>query len=103
VAVLVEHILHIAASGCIALGAGFFVAGTVGMLRLPDLFTRLHALTKADNLGLGLIMLGLILYAPGPFYAAKLLLLWVLVMVSGATGSHLIAKRALRGDGEDTQ
>ncbi len=96
-----DHLLDIAAALCIALGAGFFIAGTAGLLRLPDLFSRLHALTKADNLGLGLIMLGLILYAPEPFYAAKLLLLWVLVMVSGATGSHLIAKRALRGDGED--
>ena len=98
-----EHLLNIASAVCIVLGAGFFVAGTVGLLRLPDLYTRLHALTKADNLGLGLIMLGLILYAPDLFYAGKLLLLWVLVMVSGATGSHLIAKRALRGDGEDLQ
>jgi len=98
-----DHLLNIASAMCIALGAGFFVAGTVGLLRLPDLYTRLHALTKADNLGLGLIMLGLILYEPDLFYAGKLLLLWVLVMVSGATGSHLIAKRALRGDGEDLQ
>ena len=82
-------------------GAFFCLAGTVGLLRFPDPLTRLHALTKADNLGLGLIMLGLIIYAPGLFFAIKLLLLWVLVMVSGATGSHLIAKRALRGDGED--
>ncbi len=98
-----DHLLNIAAVICIVLGAAFFVAGTVGLLRLPDLYTRLHALTKADNLGLGLIMLGLILYAPDLFFAGKLLLLWVLVMVSGATGSHLIAKRALRGDGEDLQ
>jgi multicomponent Na+:H+ antiporter subunit G len=98
-----DHLLNIASAMCIVLGAGFFVAGTVGLLRLPDLYTRLHALTKADNLGLGLIMLGLILYEPDLFYAGKLLLLWVLVMVSGATGSHLIAKRALRGDGEDLQ
>jgi len=84
-------------------GAFFVVAGTVGLLRLPDLFSRLHALTKADNLGLGLIVLGLMPLAPDPFYAAKMLLLWLLVMVSGATGAHLIAKRALRRDGEDRQ
>jgi multicomponent Na+:H+ antiporter subunit G len=99
----VDAILPLLAAACVTLGAAFFVAGTIGLLRLPDLFSRLHALTKADNLGLGLIMLGLILYAPNLFYAVKLLLLWVLVMVSGATGSHLIAKRALRGDGEDIQ
>ncbi|MCF7983024.1 MAG: monovalent cation/H(+) antiporter subunit G [Thiohalocapsa sp.] len=82
-------------------GAFFFIAGTVGLLRLPDLFTRLHALTKADNLGLGLIMLGCVRFAPDGLYIAKMLLLWLLIMASGATASHLIAKRALRGDGED--
>jgi multicomponent Na+:H+ antiporter subunit G len=98
-----ETILHLIAAVSVTLGAAFFFAGTIGLLRLPDLFSRLHALTKADNLGLGLVMLGLILYEPDLFYAVKLLLLWVLVMVSGATGAHLIAKRALRGDGEDMQ
>jgi len=91
-------------SGLLVLTGGFFfVAGTVGLLRLPDLFSRLHALTKADNLGLGLIILGLLPFVPDVFYGAKLVLLWLLVMVSGATGAHLIAKRALRGDGEDPQ
>lgn len=82
-------------------GAFFFVAGSVGLIRLPDLFSRLHALTKADNLGLGLLVLGLIPLAPDAFYGIKLVLVWFLVMVAGATGAHLIAKRALRGDGED--
>ena len=41
-------------------GAFFFLAGTVGLLRFPDTLTRLHALTKADNLGLGLVVLGLL-------------------------------------------
>ncbi len=41
-------------------GAFFFVAGTAGLLRFPDTLTRLHALTKADNLGLGLVVLGLL-------------------------------------------
>jgi multicomponent Na+:H+ antiporter subunit G len=82
-------------------GALFFIAGTVGLLRLPDLFSRLHALTKADNLGLGMIMIAVLLQVPQLLFALKMLLLWVLVMVSGATGAHLIAKRAVRGDGED--
>ncbi len=96
-----DSLQQVIAALLIALGALFFIAGTVGLLRLPDLFTRLHALTKADNLGLGLIMLGLVVQTPDVFYAVKLVLLWVLVMVSGATGAHLIAKRALRDDGED--
>ena len=42
-------------------GAFFYLAGTVGLLRFPDAYTRLHALTKADNLGLALVVLGLLL------------------------------------------
>ncbi len=97
-----DFFLDIASALLAGLGALFFIAGTVGLLRLPDLFSRLHALTKADNLGLGMIMLAVLLQVPQPLFALKMLLLWVLVMVSGATGAHLIAKRAVRGDGEDT-
>ena len=46
-------------------GVFFFIAGTVGLLRFPDTLTRLHALTKADNLGLGLVVLGLLPRAHG--------------------------------------
>jgi multicomponent Na+:H+ antiporter subunit G len=82
-------------------GACFFVAGSVGLIRLPDRFSRLHALTKADNVGLGLLVLGLMPLAPDLRDALKLVLVWFLVVVAGATGAHLIAKRALRGDGDD--
>ncbi|NBC11120.1 MAG: cation:proton antiporter [Planctomycetes bacterium] len=94
-------VIDLASVALAAAGAFFFVAGTIGLLRLPDLFSRLHALTKADNLGLGLILLALLPQMPDLFHALKLLLLWVLVMIAGATGAHLIAKRAVRGDGED--
>jgi multicomponent Na+:H+ antiporter subunit G len=77
----------------IAAGAFFFVAGTVGLLRFPDTLSRLHALTKADNLGLGLVVLGLLPFAPGWLFALKLLLVWVLVLLSGATAAQLIAER----------
>jgi multicomponent Na+:H+ antiporter subunit G len=90
-------------AGFIAAGVFFFVAGTVGLLRLPDPLSRLHALTKADNLGLLLITIGLLVQRPEPFLGLKLLLIWLLVMAAGATGAHLIAKRALRGDGEDAR
>ncbi|MGE5154332.1 MAG: cation:proton antiporter [Bdellovibrio bacteriovorus] len=85
------------------IGAGlfFFIAGTLGLIRLPDPLSRLHALTKADNLGLLFLTLGLLPMAPNTLYGAKLLLIWVLVLAAGATGAHLIAKRSLRGDAED--
>lgn len=74
----------------------FFLAGTLGLLRFPDLFCRLHALTKADNLGLGLIVVALMFQAGSWQEVARLLLTWLLVLVAGATVAHLIARKALR-------
>ena len=77
-------------------GAIFFLAGTLGLLRFPDVYTRLHALTKADNLGLGLMITGLALQAETWAAAGKLLLIWLLVLLAGASVAHLIANGALR-------
>ena len=76
------------------LGAGFYLAGTIGLLRFPDVYTRLHALTKADNLGLGFIALGLAMQAQGVAAGLKLLLVWPLVLIASATVSFAIAGRA---------
>jgi multicomponent Na+:H+ antiporter subunit G len=73
-------------------GAFFFLAGTVGLLRFPDSFTRLHALTKADNLGLGLVVLGLLPQVSGVLAGLKLVAIWALVLLSGAAASQLIAR-----------
>lgn len=72
-------------------GAVFFMIGTLGLLRLPDVFTRIHALTKVDNLGLGLIMLALLPSAPGLAAALKLVLIWILTLGASATAGHLVA------------
>ena len=77
-------------------GAFFFLAGTVGLLRFPDTFTRLHALTKADNLGLGLVVLGLLPRVDGALVGLKLVAIWLLVLLSGAVASQLIARAARR-------
>jgi len=77
------------------LGGFFFLAGTAGLLRFPDVYTRLHALTKADNVGLGLIILGLAIQAPTWALVVKLFAIWVLVMISGAGVAHLVARTAL--------
>lgn len=75
-------------------GAVFFFAGTVGLLRFPDVYTRLHALTKADNVGLGLVVIGLALQAESWALAGKLLLIWLLVILAGASVAHLVAGAA---------
>lgn len=76
-------------------GAVFFLAGTIGMLRFPDVFTRLHALTKADNVGLGMIVLGLAVTSETWAVVGKLLLIWVLVLLAGSSVAHLIARGAI--------
>lgn len=77
-------------------GAFFFFAGTVGLLRFPDVYSRLHALAKADNLGLGCILLALALQADSIAAALKLMLIWPLVMAASAGISFAIARRADR-------
>lgn len=82
----------------VAAGAFFFLAGTVGLLRFPDTLTRLHALTKADNLGLGLVVLGLLPQVDSVFAGLKLVCIWLLVLLSSASVSQLIARYARRSD-----
>ena len=88
----------------LAVSAGFFffLAGTAGLLRFPDSYTRLHALTKADNLGLGLIVVGLLPQVDGVAGGLKLVCIWLLVLLSGGTASQLVA-RALRKDRKEPE
>lgn len=90
-------ILGVLSLGAIGAGTFFFFAGTVGLLRFPDSLTRLHALTKADNLGLGLVALGLIPRADSALSALKLIVIWVLVLLSGGSTSQLIGRALRRG------
>ncbi len=75
----------------VAVGTTFFIAGTVGMLRFPDTHTRLHALTKADTLGLGFTVFGLMLAAGSVFVTLKLMLIWLLALAASSTVCYLIA------------
>ncbi|CAH1662601.1 Cation:proton antiporter [Hyphomicrobiales bacterium] len=77
----------------VAAGALLFLAGTIGLLRFPDTLSRLHALSKADNLGLGLIVLGLLPQAGSLSGGLKLVCVWLLAQLSAATASQLIAGR----------
>ena len=85
----------------IVAGAIFFLAGTLGLLRFPDTFTRLHALTKADNLGLGLVVFGLLPQVDGVVTGLKLVVVWLLVMLAGACASQMVARTARRAERRD--
>ena len=83
----------------ICAGTFFFFAGTVGLLRFPDSLSRLHALTKADNVGLGLVVLGLLPLTESFLASLKLVATWALIQLASATTAQLIA-RALRRSGQ---
>ena len=78
----------------VVLGVLFLVAGTIGLLRFPDVYSRLHALTKADTLGLGLICLGLALQAGSLALALKYGLIWILMLMASSIGATLVAGTA---------
>lgn len=89
-------VLDTLSGALIAAGVAFFVTGTVGLIRFPDIHSRLHAVTKGDNLGLGLILLGLLPHARGPADVVKLVLIWLTVLIASACVCFLIANDALR-------
>lgn len=94
-------VLMVASAVLIVIGCFFYLAGTVGLLRFPDTHTRLHALTKADGLGLGFVVVGLVLVAPSPAVAAKLVLIWLLVLAASSSVCYLIGGH-IRRSGEDS-
>ena len=72
----------------------FFWGGSLGLLRFPDVYTRLHALTKADNLGLGLVAAGSMFLAADWMVVIKLLFIWLLVLTASTVSCFLIANAA---------
>ena len=89
-------LISIFAAACVLAGIFFFIAGTLGLLRFGDTLSRVHALTKADNLGLGLIVLGLLPLADSITDALKLILIWALVLLGGTTAAQLVASAVRR-------
>lgn len=91
-----SYLLDLFSIAAIVAGTVFYLAGTVGLLRFPDAYNRLHALTKADNLGLVLVVIGLLPQVDGVLTGLKLLLVWLLVMLSSAAVAQLIARSVRR-------
>lgn len=90
---LIQGILLIA--GCL-----FFAIGTLGLFRFSDTLTRIHALTKVDNLGLGFVVLALLLSVPSLAVAMKVVLIWLVALAASATSAHLIARAVRSQDRE---
>lgn len=86
------------AAGLVIAGCLFFFAGTVGLLRFPDTRTRLHALTKADNLGLGLVCAGLAVFDATLSGILRLVFIWLFALMASTISAFLIARWSIRAD-----
>ncbi|MEA1906292.1 MAG: monovalent cation/H(+) antiporter subunit G [Euryarchaeota archaeon] len=75
-------------------GAFFMLAGTIGFVRFPDFYSRMHATGKCDTLGEGLMLVGLIVYGGATFVSVKILLLIIFILLANPTSTHAIAKAA---------
>ncbi|BCV25348.1 monovalent cation/H(+) antiporter subunit G [Gelria sp. Kuro-4] len=83
------------ASKLLLLGGLFFsFTATLGLLRLPDVYNRLHATTKCDTLGAGLILLALILSGRPPEQAVKLVVILIFLWLANPTAAHILARAA---------
>jgi len=76
-------------------GSLFCVVGAVGLIRMPDFYTRMHAASVIETLGAGLILLGLVLQAGLTLVAAKLLIIGVLIFFASPTATHALARAAM--------
>ena len=76
------------------LAVPFFLGGSLGLLRFPDIYTRLHALTKADNVGLGLVVAGSVLLTDNWTIIFKLFIVWLAVQIASTISCHLVAGAA---------
>lgn len=80
---------------CILLGSFFCIVGGIGILRLPDFFSRLHGSSITDTLGAGLIFVGLMVHSGFSLVTVKLVMILFFLLLTSPTAAHAIAKAAL--------
>jgi len=77
-------------------GGFFYLVGAVGMNRMPDVFTRIHAVSVGDTMGAGLLVAGMVLQAGPSLVAAKLIIILAVMLFTGSVATHALAKAALQ-------
>ncbi len=81
----------------LALGAFFLLVGSLGMVRLPDIFTRTHAAGMTDTMGAGMILVGLAVYNGADLVTVRLILILAFLWFASPIATHAVAKAALSG------
>lgn len=89
------EVFAVAGSAIVLLGSVFMVIGALGVVRMPDIFTRLHAVSVADTFGVNLILFGLILVGGLALVSVKLAFLLAFLFLTGPVASHAVARAAL--------
>ena len=80
---------------CLVAGGIFCIIGAVGLVRMPDFYTRMHAASVIETLGAGLILLGLMLQAGFTLVAVKLMMVGLLIFFASPTATHALARAAM--------
>lgn len=89
--------LDLVSWACLIAGAAFALIGAIGMVRLPDVFTRMHGAGMIDTLGTGLILLGLMIQAGLSLVSVKLVLIAAFLFFTNPTATFALARAALSG------
>ncbi|MBT8122866.1 MAG: monovalent cation/H(+) antiporter subunit G [Gammaproteobacteria bacterium] len=92
-----EHGLNILSWIILLAGAVFLLIGAIGVLRFPDFYSRLHAVSVCDTMGAGLVLVGLMLQGGLSLVTVKLVLMFYFMMFTGPTAVHALAEAALQG------
>jgi len=79
-------------------GIFFFLVGTIGLIRMPDVFCRMHATGKSDTLGVGLVLLSLMIHHGFSVNSLKLLIIIAFIWITNPTAGHIIAKTEWEND-----
>lgn len=79
-------------------GGFFYLVGAIGLNRMPDVFTRMHAGSVSDTLGAGLLVAGMVLQAGPTLVAAKLIIIFVVLLFTGSVATHALARAAIQDD-----
>ena len=89
----------IASWAALVAGGFFYLVGAIGLNRMPDFFTRMHAASVSETLGAGLLVTGMLLQAGPTLVAVKLVIILLVLLVTGSVATHALARAALH-DGE---
>ena len=89
-----EALIYFASWACLLLGSAFCIIGGIGLIRLPDFYSRIHGGGITDTLGAGLVMLGLMLQAGWSLVTVKLVLIMLFLLLTSPVASHAIARAA---------